>query len=346
MEVEKQELETVNRAIDEWVRTGVLEEDKAQELRQSVQLKKNERQQIAKYFFIVAISCTLLSFGAIFLDEKLLEKIKSYFALSNIFIAAIMALLASTWFWYINKRRYTTSQFAWEVYMVLGGLTYLSALVYFCKDIGFGASRNGFFIAAASLLFLIAQRFRSMMLWVGGILALLSWFGAFSTWMSTKNLFVGMNYPVRFTFFGIILTASTFALHKISGLRHFQRISYISALLTFLISFWAVSVFGNFGYLDEWAKVRQTYVIVYSLAFGITAAGVFYYGVKKQDDVTRDLGLVFLLLNLYSRYFEFFWDSMNKGIFFFILALSFWLIGRRIEKQKKDKENRQNEQLL
>jgi uncharacterized membrane protein len=153
-------------------------------------------------------------------------------------------------------------------------------------------------------------------------------------------MFFGMNYPMRFALFGCIITALSFTLDRIKPLAHFQRISYICGLLIFLCSFWAVSVFGNFGYLDEWAKVRQTYVIIYALAFGIVAAGIFYYGFKKQDDVTRDLGVVFLLLNLYSRYFEFFWDSMNKGIFFLILALSFWLIGRRIEQRKKNRINK------
>lgn len=174
-----------------------------------------------------------------------------------------------------------------------------------------------------------------MVLWGGGLLSLLVWFGAFTTWQNDHNMFLGMNYPMRFTLFGLIIAAIGLTIHRVKQLADFQRLTYISGLLIFLCGLWAVSVFGNFGYLDEWAKVRQTYVIAYSVAFGIVSAGVFYYGLKQHDHVTRDLGLVFLLLNLYSRYFEFFWDSMNKGIFFLLLALSFWLIGRRIEQRKK-----------
>jgi len=38
------------------------------------------------------------------------------------------------------------------------------------------------------------------------------------------------------------------------------------------------------------------------------------------------------LINLYSRYFEYLWDITDKTIFFSILALSFWMIGRKAEK--------------
>ncbi|MBL4678753.1 MAG: hypothetical protein JKY70_21555, partial [Mucilaginibacter sp.] len=34
----------------------------------------------------------------------------------------------------------------------------------------------------------------------------------------------------------------------------------------------------------------------------------------------------------YTKYFEYFWESTNKTIFFAILALSFWLVGRKAEK--------------
>jgi len=44
------------------------------------------------------------------------------------------------------------------------------------------------------------------------------------------------------------------------------------------------------------------------------------------------LGLVFFLVNIYTRYFEYFWDRTNKGIFFAILALSFWFVGKKAEQ--------------
>jgi uncharacterized membrane protein len=340
MELEKNEWKALKRAISEWEQQGKISHDQAGELRKSVLLKRNERQQIAQYFFIVAISCTILAFGAIFIDEKLLEKIKSYFALSNVVIALISAVLGGLWFGFVKKRREHYSIPAYEVYMVLGGLVSLVSLVYFCKDIGFGASHNGFLIVAFVVLLAEAIVLYSRALWIGAILALMGWFGAFTEWQSANNLFLGMNYPMRFTMFGVLVIALAFLQSRLPKLSFTQRITYISGLIIFFVGLWGVSIFGNFGSLEEWAKVRQTYVLAYSVVFGLTAAAAFYFGIKYRDDATRDFGVFFLILNLYSRYFEFFWDAMNKGMFFLVLAVSFYFIGRQIERRKKSRSVR------
>src|SRR5690349_9250845 len=102
MEVDKQEHKILGQAIDEWEETGKLSPEKAEELRNGLSLKITVRQQIAQYLFIVAVSCTILAFAAIFIDDKLLERIKTYFALSNVFIAIICAALATSWFLYVK----------------------------------------------------------------------------------------------------------------------------------------------------------------------------------------------------------------------------------------------------
>src|SRR5580698_7340449 len=98
MEVDKCEWELLQRALREWEHTGQLTAEKAEELKRSISFKGSERQQIAQYFFFIALFCTLLAFGAIFLDEKLLEKIKAYFSWSDLVIALITAVLSVLWF--------------------------------------------------------------------------------------------------------------------------------------------------------------------------------------------------------------------------------------------------------
>ena len=62
-------------------------------------------------------------------------------------------------------------------------------------------------------------------------------------------------------------------------------------------------------------------------------AGIFLlYGLKTKDVVAREFGITFLIIFLYTKYFEYFWDHTNKTLFFSILALSFWVIGRKAEK--------------
>lgn len=110
-----------------------------------------------------------------------------------------------------------------------------------------------------------------------------------------------MNYPMRFVAFGLIVTIGSFFVMRYPKLAFVQRITYLAGLILFFISMWMVSIFGNYGYLDEWAKVRQVQVIIYAVLFGLCTAVIFYMGIKYKDDATRDLAVLFLLLNLYSR---------------------------------------------
>jgi len=57
-----------------------------------------------------------------------------------------------------------------------------------------------------------------------------------------------------------------------------------------------------------------------------------FYGLKSNDVIAREFGITFLIIALYTKYFEYFWNQTNMAVFFLILAASFWLIGRKAEK--------------
>lgn len=336
MELEKKEKQLLDKTIEKWEGQQLLTKDKADELRATYTVKKAGG-QVAQYFFIIAIACTLLAFGAIFIDDKLLEQIKKYFDVGNLVIAISCSLIALAWFIYMNKKRKTLHSMAYEVYMVLGGLVTVCAIVYFCKDIGSGPQYTGLLAAIGVVIAALALFFRSRALWMAAILAFMGLYGSYSEWQQNEhNLFIGMNYPMRFTVFGLVVIGFSFLQTKINTLRFAQRQTYIIGLLIFFTGLWGVSVFGNYGHFEDWQKVRQIQVIGYSAVLAIISVGALLLGIKYQDEVTRDFGIIFILLNLYSRYFEFFWNTTNKGIFFGILALSFALVGWQIEKRIKN----------
>ena len=78
----------------------------------------------------------------------------------------------------------------------------------------------------------------------------------------------------------------------------------------------------------------------YSAVFALGSAISFYLGIRYKDELARDFGVLFLLINLYTRYFEYFWDSMNKGIFFLVLAITFGLVGWLLERQRKTEKDK------
>lgn len=335
MEVDKHEFDIISKALREWEQTGVLQPEQVKELQEKLLLKRTERQQIAQYFFIIAVSCAVLAFGAIFIDDKILEKLKAYFELGNLVIAVISASVSVLWFWYVYRNRGGIQNNTYEVYTAFGGMLLLISLVYIFKDIGAGPYYVRLLSAAAFCMFAAGIFFTSRVLWLGSILILLAWFGAFTTWQGNDYLFLGINYPIRITIFGAIVFAISFLQNRIKKLSFSSRITYLSGLLIFLTGMWTVSIFGNYGHLDEWAQVRQSRVMVFALVSGVFSVIIFYLGIRLKDNITRDIAVLFLLLNLYTRYFEYFWDHTNKGLFFLLLAISFYAVGRWLNKRKQ-----------
>ncbi|MBZ0098343.1 MAG: DUF2157 domain-containing protein [Taibaiella sp.] len=335
MELDKKEKEILEAAISEWESQEVLTTEKANELRKTISLKKVHG-QVAQYFFIIAIACTLLAFGAIFIDDKLLEKIRRYFDVGNLIIAIACTLIAIAWFVYLSRKRKSINSLVYEVYMVLGGLVVVSGLVYYCKDIGFGPQYTGLLAATAIIVLSVGAFFKSRALWLAGILAVMGLYGSYSEWRQNEsNLFLGMNYPMRFTIFGVLVIGLAFLQNIIRPLRFSQRQTYVMGLLIFFTGLWGLSIFGNYGRWEEWEQVRQVQVVGYAIVLAIISIAALILGIRYNDDVTRDFGIIFILLNLYSRYFEYFWNTTNKGIFFMILAASFALVGWQLEKRMK-----------
>ena len=87
-------------------------------------------------------------------------------------------------------------------------------------------------------------------------------------------------------------------------------------LLYLFISLWILSIFGDYGDMTSWYQARHMELFHWSLLFGAAACAAIWLGVKDDDAMLRGYGLVFLGLNLYTRFFEWFWDSLNKGLFF------------------------------
>lgn len=335
MEVDKHDYKVIQQAISNWEDKGLLSTDKALELRQSVSNGDTDRRQIAQYFFFIALFCILLAFGALFLNEKLLEKIKVYFSWNDLVISMISMLLSILWFWYTGYKRKNISTGAYEVYMVLGGLSVLTSLVYLCKELHIDKTYTAFLSMALPALLVLAPILRSKSLWIGTIVTAVAWFGSFSSWQGQNNLFWGMNYPVRFTVFGLVILGISLLQGKIKQIEYSQKITYLAGLLLFFTGLWAVSIFGNFNTLVGWQAVRQINVLIYSIVFGLCSALSFYLGIKFKDEAARDIGVLFLIINLYTRYFEYFWDTMNKGLFFLILAITFGFLGWWLERKKK-----------
>ena len=129
-----------------------------------------------------------------------------------------------------------------------------------------------------------------------------------------------------------VLTILSFIISKWQIRKDFIKPTRIMGLLYLFVALWLMSIFGNYGDIQEWKKVKQIELFYWSLLFGSATIASIYHGIKEGDAITRGFGITFLIINLYTIFFEYFWNITHKSIIFILLALSFWFIGSRAEK--------------
>ncbi|OJV56349.1 MAG: hypothetical protein BGO31_14780 [Bacteroidetes bacterium 43-16] len=336
MRLNNKEAALLNRVIEAWEDQELLDKAKADQLKASYQSDAGDYKTLTFYAFFAAISCALLAFGALVLDEKWIERMRSYFSFSEFTIAALFAGLSFFLVWYIRKRKkkYLNAIWANESLSILLALSTCIAITYFGKALSQNSEGYYWLILAAGAFFAIEAFFvRSNLLWACMIAAIVGWWASFTFEMS-EPFFWGMNMPVRLFVLSLVLLGIHYAICRRAWLQSFVSVNYFAVWVMFFTTAWGVSVFGNFD-LDQWFSMRQARVLGWAVAYTIILAGLLYYAIKAKDKSLRDMVLLFLILNLYTRYFEYFWDVTNKGIFFAILALSFWLIGKKLEQIRK-----------
>lgn len=108
--------------------------------------------------------------------------------------------------------------------------------------------------------------------------------------------------------------------------------SHWLGLLYLFIALWILSIFGNYGDIISWRGSKQFELFHLSLLFGVCAAGSVYHGLKYDNGITKGFGITFLFINLYTRFFEYFWDGLHKAVFFAFLGVTFWIVGTRAER--------------
>lgn len=339
MEVDKKEGQVLEKAIGKWREEQVIDEETAKRLHAGYTVREDNAGVLSVYAFIAAVSCGLLAFGALVMDEKWIELLRKQFGFSEIIVGVCFAALTVLFVYFARKRRrkYPDATAANEALTVTIVMSVAVALAYFGRSIGY---MNGNY---APILFIAAVCYGALgtllqghLLWITALLCICGWWGAQTYyWSGGGAYFLGMNYALNMTLFGAVVWLSAFLLKQVSRLRIFFKPTYICGLLMFLVAAWTLSIFGNNGNFEGWLAMRQGRLWYWAVLFTLLLAGLLFYAIKKKEDTLRDICLLFLLLNIYTRYFEYFWDRTNKGLFFAILALSFWWVGKKAEQWRK-----------
>lgn len=335
----------VTSVIERWQDSGVIDHETGARLAASVTSAPLDFQRSARYAFIIAIICLVIATFALMADRMLMKLLLRLFAAPAAVKCTFFGLVSAALFVYGLglRNRQPHRVYSNESVFLLGGLALAAALYFLGETLDLGADRySRLLLLACALYGLLGLWFPSALVWVFGLLCLSGWMGAETGYLSGYGMYyLGMNYPLRFMLFGGSLTLLGLAgLHAPPGqdastlkarLLSMSRQTTTIGLLHLFIALWLLSIFGNHADIEQWEKVRQYELFHWSVLFAAASIAAIWYGLKWDDGLVRGFGLTFLFINLYTRFFEYFWNALHKAAFFALLAVSFWYLGRRAE---------------
>ncbi|GAA4929278.1 DUF2157 domain-containing protein [Mucilaginibacter defluvii] len=336
LNLDKQESEFLNSTIAHWEKEGLLDNTHAQKLRSSYEVKGFDWMRLAKYSFWIALACGVIAIGSLIINDAVIEWLQQLYYTPDIVIS-IIAGIAAALFYYHGRRRerlFPEQVFSNEALIFTGVLFTACCIAYLGKTFDNGSGHYSLlFLLSVFIYGFLAWRMDSSLIWLFALISLGSWFGT-ETGYQTRwaNYFLGMNYPLRFVAFGTVLVTVVYLLRSKKWFERFWELTYIVGLLYLFLSLWMLSIFGNYGSMDAWYQIKQISLYYWGIISAVIAGGFLWLGLKTKDAIAREFGITFLLIFIYTKYVEYLWDHIDHTIFFAILGLSFWLIGRKAER--------------
>lgn len=329
----------VVQVVDRWQASGVIDGLTSAKLKGSLAIASFDWQKTARYSFIIAIICFVIAVTAMLADRVLMQLLERLFSAPALLKCAVFAAMAAGIFWVaLSVRKHHPHRvYSTEAIFFIGVMALAVSVYFLGMAVGRGSDHYApLFLIACVLYAMLGLWFPSALVWVFALVSLGAWMGTETGYMAGYGAyFLGMNYPLRFVILGAALTLLGMAGQHASYQNRLLAMSgqtKVMGLLYLFIALWIMSIFGNYGDLREWHGTRQFTFLPWALLFGGVAVAAIWYGLKRDDGVVRGFGLTFLFINLYTRFFEYFWDSMHKALFFAVLALSFWYVGSRAER--------------
>jgi hypothetical protein len=336
LNLDKQESDFLNSIITDWEKQGLVNNEQAEKLRDTYEVKGFDWMRLAKYSFWIALICGATSFTFLIVNDTIVNWLKKLYYTPDIIISIVSAVMAAFLFLWGRRRERLSPEkvYSNEAVIFTGVLFTACCIAYLGKTFDNGSGHYSIlFLLSVFVYGFLAYRLDSRLIWLFALVSLGSWFGTETGYQTQwSHYFLGMNYPLRFVLFGVVLVTACHFLRNRKWFSDFWELTYVVGLLYLFLSLWLLSIFGNYGTIDSWWKVKQISLFYWGIISLAVAGGFMLYGLKSKDSIAREFGITFVLIFIYTKYFEYFWDSTNHTLFFAILAVSFWLIGRKAEK--------------
>jgi hypothetical protein len=327
----------VEQCLAKWQTAKLIDDDTASQLKNTLHEENETYKSLSVFAFIVAISSVLLALFTI-LEAKWLEQIITYFSWGALTVGLVFLFLTVTIVWVRYKKGTQYTQISIEmlhiaiIICLAIGLTYIYK--YYSPDYEYYYI---VFVGLAINLVLVSKWIKSLLLWLASIISIMigGTIAIFEHYDASRAL---LNIPFQM----LLLTMMLWALYRLFKNYISLKIYHVSNTIlvaSILFMGWLCSIYGNVFSYDVWLHIWQGNLWIWAVLYTLILGGLLFVSFQKRIPYLRDLSLAFLVLSVYTRYFEYFWDYTNKALFFVILALSCWWVGKKIEQiRARDKD--------
>lgn len=115
---------------------------------------------------------------------------------------------------------------------------------------------------------------------------------------------------------------------KLKHCSGFGHLYIIFGLLYMNLSLWILSI-------DYYGDKQEA--LLWASMFGVASIGQIIAGARFKDSRFTGFGIVFLSINLYTRFYEYYWDDISRAAFFSIAGIAGLVLAYIFEKQLKGK---------
>ena len=335
MKLPRKQAAVLRDAIERWKRDGIIPDAEAAALAATIEIQYFDWRKLAKYSFWIALFSIISSVSAALSDRMIRDLLEVLFNAPALLKCGVLSVAAAGLYRLgVAKRRQAPDRvYRNEAILFLGVLTTAAAISQLGMAFDTGSGHYSILLLLSFLVYaVLGIVLESNLIWVFALASLGGWMGTETGYMSGWGAYyLGMNYPLRFVLFGGLLTGCALALEHHPAAARFYRSTLVMGLLYLFIALWIMSIFGNYGDIARWERVKQIELFHWSIVFGAVAGWAVYHGLRHDNDITKGFGVTFLGINLYTRFFELFWNNLHKAVFFALLSASFWYLGSKAE---------------
>lgn len=293
--------QAIRAELDQLLREGLLDTAAHAQLSAQYPAGKWNWRSLGRWFLV--LGTVAAAAGAVVLVREVY--VFTLRGLAVVLAAATPGLLAAGW--KLRQRTWLWTGRALELLaaFALIGLTFTLGILH---SRGSGNWPVLLLVDLAALLAL-AYALNNVLLLILSTVVFFIWFGGATGYDAAWSAYwFGMNYPLRFlgaaVFIGLAGLAHLRAEHgPLAAYRGFAKVWISAALFLGEMALWLLSLFGNYGGMDDWHLATGAELTAFNLVWLVLNPALAYAGIRRGPPMLTGYGATFFVIQLYTLFF-------------------------------------------